>query len=328
MVDSQIVFRWAVGDLDTQTMRPFCTMEKSRAYQMSRMSILSFQRRFPSADFVVGYNGKDFNAFKRDFEISCPSLIKGVTLFDSRQFPIPYHFTPESGVWWKWIPFRYAPDKTEIYVDSDIICLRSPDSLKYHLEQSFPIILISDIMPYFCERVVGDYVNHAALKNRIPVNCGFVAFKPGVTFEKQFIEASKSVNYAVPYAQYGPDGKCISPYDPNAGVHVNFLDEQGCFNVGLYASDIPFALLSRGACCYGPELRTRLEWEQKDLLEHKEGQRVEMCHFIGKTKSLFWEIQMDIFRSIYDEKWWISPLGVQPSENVTHRGIRLCEESF
>ena len=144
-----------------------------------------------------------------------------------------------------------------------------------------------------------------------------------MTFENEFIEATKQVVFqrGGPYTYYdgvGTEGETGNEVK-SKNNHSYFLDEQGCFNIGLYASDIPFALLSRGTCVYGQELTTRLKKKQK----------VEMCHFIGRTKNLYQEMSMDIFRSIYDDNYNISEEKyAATSDAIVHRGIRLTKESL
>ena len=130
---------------------------------------------------------------------------------------------------------------------------------------------MSDRFPYFCEEVCGNLWENKLLSHRIPVNAGLIGMKPEIDISDHFYEASKQVKY----------GETPDSY---------FLDEQGAFNIGLYASDIPFSLLPRDVNVYGSELFDRLN----------RGIRVELCHFIGRTKNLFHKIEPLIFRKIHD----------------------------
>jgi hypothetical protein len=270
-----ILFRWAIGDANTSSMSHFSTEGFSRFLRMAKTSILSFQRWFPKCRFAVFYNGYNLEYFKEAFKRSRPSLLKHVDIIDANDFKHHYHFNPDTGVWWKWVPFRYDIDRTEIHVDTDIICLSKPQSLVDQLETSLDIVLVADRCAYFAETVCGNLYNHEILTpERIPVNCGFVALKKGVTIEDEFVEASQLVHYG-------------------ASQHSYFLDEQGCFNIGLYKADIPFALLPRAQNIYATELVDRL----------RGGIEVELCHFISDTKELFHRTENYMFRRIYDENF-------------------------
>jgi hypothetical protein len=272
-----ILFRWAIGDSNTSSMSHFSTDGFVRFLRMAKTSILSFQRWFPKCRFVVFYNGDNLEFFKEAFKRTRPSLLKRVDIVDANEFKMLYHFKPDTGVWWKWIPFRYDEDRTEIHVDTDIICLSKPQSLIDQLETNLDVVLIADRCAYFSEEVCGNlYANEILTSERIPINCGFVALKKGIIFEDEFVEASKLVDYG-------------------ASRHSYFLDEQGCFNIGLYEADIPFALLPRAQNIYATELIDRL----------RGGVDIELCHFISDTKELFHRTEDYIFRRIYDQNFTI-----------------------
>lgn len=338
--NANYVFRWAVGDYDPIGLSQLSISDRIWRYSMSKMSILSFQKRFPGAKFAVIYNGTSgLRLFVDEFRKISPDLIDDVTYFHARDYELQYHFKPEPGVWWKWVPFRLNIHKTEIYVDSDIICLSEPHSLKLHLGLNHKVIVISDILPYFCEEVCGNLWKDPILYDRIPLNCGFLVLKPGVTFEKEFIEATKRVIFAeltepgFVAGGYGPHiygPQVCGP--PPANSYSHFLDEQGCFNIGLYKSDIPFALLTRGACIYGQEMNTRLKKQQSITVgadEEPIPTTIEMCHFIGKTKQLYFQMESQIFRSIFDKNYRIDPAPIEyKTAEILYRGIRIPQESL
>ena len=270
-----LMFRWAIGSRSTMSMRSFSAEGFVRFLCMAKTSILSFQRYFPKAKFFVFYNGANkLDYFHEVFNAASPSLLCPVTIIDAYDYTNPYPFKPDPGVWWKWRPFRFDLERTEIYVDTDVICLNEPTSLGTELNGNLGIAVIPDRCTYFSEDVCGNLWQDPILQNRIPVNCGFAVFKPDVTIEHEFYNASWNVQY----------GK---------SEHSYFLDEQGCFNIGLYKSNIPFALLSRANNIYAPELRDRLA----------KGVSVELCHFIADSKDLFYQLESYIFRKIYDQNY-------------------------
>ncbi len=276
----KLLFRWAIGDVNTSTRQLYSNDGFSSFLRMAKTSILSFQRHFPRARFFVFYNGDNYDYFSESFNRASPALIKDVTILDIDQFGNPYHFNPKDSsvrVWYKWVPFRYDKTATEIHVDTDIICINKPDTLIDHMKQ-FDITVMSDRMAYFCEEVCGDMWQTPILKGRIPINSGLLALKPKVSFEDEYLEAAKKVLYT-------GDG------------HSVFLDEQGCINIGLYQSDKTFALLQRDVNIYGHEFKHRIL---------SGGQVVETCHFIGYTKSLFNQIEPMIYRRIMDENYTVS----------------------
>lgn len=175
-----ILFRWAVGDCNTSSMSDFSADGFARFLRMAKTSMLSFQRWFPKARFAVFYNGQSVEFFKEAFKQSAPSLPKRVDIIDATEFKPRYHFAPDSGVWWKWVPFWYDKDRTEIHVDTDIICLSKPKSLIAQLATDLDIVLIADRCAYFSPEVCGNLWEHPLLTpERIPVNCGFVVLEDG-----------------------------------------------------------------------------------------------------------------------------------------------------
>lgn len=271
--DSELLFRWSVGDINTRTNKVFSNESMDRFLKMLRLSILSFRQYFPRAEYAVIYNGSNYEFFR---EVCVRAGIECPVLF-SQNFKHSYAFSPKS-VWLKWVPFRLDLNKTEIYVDSDIICFSRPDALVNHLKARFPIVVMPDPFAYFCEHVCGTYWTHPALMGRIPINCGFLALRPRVTFEDEFFRAS---------------------FFRSKTHHADFLDEQGCFNVALYQSGVDFAFLQRDVNIYAPELLDRLN----------QGIQIHMCHFIGRTKFLFDEIEPALFRAITDRHY--DPLTLQ-----------------
>jgi len=275
-----MIFRWTIGETNTSINKPHSLPGFINFLYMAKMSILSFQRWFPSSKFVVLFNGNGSNyALKEMFNKARPALLKKVIFVDSSKYDNLYHFVPKNGVWWKWIPFRYKSDETELYVDTDVICLNRPTSFIEQIESNLDIVIMSEYTVYFSERVCGNFWNDPVLKNRIPVNCGLVVLKPEITLEKEFLEASKKVNYGT---------------SPNS----YFIDEQGSFNVALYKSDIPFSLLPRRENVYGHELLSRLD----------EGVDIEICHFIGRSKTVLENIQEELFIKIHDDLYTLEDM--------------------
>lgn len=269
-----MIFRWAIGVQDTCTFSKYAPRKYLDFIRMSKTSILSFQKHFPDSTFCVFYNGraKDFEYFKEIFHEVGPSLLKEVELHYCFDFykNFKYHFEPESGVWWKWVPFRKDINQIEICVDTDVICFSKPSNLECLIEK-YNLVVNTDPCLYFCEDVCGNFWNQKILEGRQPINSGLVSFGSGISFEKEYYDATQLVDYG-------------------HNRYTKFIDEQGCFNVGLYTSGLSVGLLDRSVNVYGNEILNCID----------RGLNIETCHFISRTKNIFNKIEPFIFRKIHD----------------------------
>lgn len=297
MNEKDIIFRWAVGDIDTCSMFRFEDNEFRNYLRMTKTSILSFQAHFPKSQFYLFYNGTDFKRFKKFFDESRPSLLKKVKVCNVFDFPNPYSFTPTAGVWWKWVPFRLDIDKIEIHLDADLLCVGYPKYLMDELSRpTTNMVVATDICPEFTEWVVGnmyEIYGKNLLKGRIPINAGFLAMKPGINLAQHFYNAASEVNYDYTWQEEHIAGTKpeMSNEEDQRRRNTNFIDEQGCLNVAIYKSDIPFSILPRDTNIYGHEIFDRLN----------EGIEVQTCHFISGTKRIFLDFESHFFMRIYDK---------------------------
>lgn len=284
-----------MGDYNTHTMSVHSLADYHAFLKMSKTSILSFQKFFPKSRFVILYNGKNIDYFRENFERTGPSLFGAVEIINALDFRHSYHFSPDSGVWWKWVPFRFDENKTEINIDTDLICFNKPLFLEHFLTNDvIQMAFMSDPVTVFCEEVCGNMWQNKLLVNRIPINSGLAVFKPGITFEPEFYLASQQV-------QYG------------SNAHSLFLDEQGCFNIGLYTKNEKFALLRRRENIYGKEFESRMQ----------KGVNIELCHFIGRSKVLFHALESYIFRMIHDKCYQMSDFYRDTSNVISLSSISL-----
>ncbi len=212
------LFRWSVGTLDTVSLTD-CVPDVYRSMiWLTKLSILSFRRWFPKSDFLLLYNGYDFADFVKLFNEIEPSV--DVLIIDQRnpsihpeKFNNPYHFVPlNGGVWMKWVPFRFDIEKTEIAVDTDILCIGEPKTWYKWLDSNDVILVAPERYEQVNVSTCGDFSNHSLLKNKKPFNCGVVGQKAGHDFGKEFFEITRQVQY----------GKTRNSF---------FITEQGAINL-------------------------------------------------------------------------------------------------
>jgi len=163
------------------------------------------------------------------------------------------------------------------------------------------LVVTTDICPEFTPWVVGNlYDEHyeTLLKGRVPINAGFLVMKPGIDIGPYFYDATQSVDY-----DYDWQSEHIASGSPASDDAIsqrrrntNFIDEQGCLNVAIYKSDIPFVIMPRDVNIYGHEVFDRLE----------HGVDVELCHFISGTKRIFLDFEHQFFTKLYDKFYSVS----------------------
>jgi hypothetical protein len=303
-----MLFRWAMGDVDTSTLLPLTGDKQKKVVRMAKMSILSFQLHFPLQRFCVFYNGKNFDLFCSVFEKTCPALPCEVELYNARDFETGYHFEPPSGVWWKWVPFRFDIEDTEISVDTDIICLSRPKNLVDCIQQSEGLVVIDDFAEQMGEWVVGNLWEQfrEELEGKFPVNSGLLVMKPGVSFLRDFLAATTHTSpdqkwweqHGRLHRMVGSGSHAFAAPGEQYQCNTHFIDEQGCINLGIHRSGEPFVALDREVNVYGLELFEHLE----------RGVEVETVHFLAGTKQLFWELEPYLFRKFYDQAYSFSEL--------------------
>jgi hypothetical protein len=192
MQNSKNIFRWTLGFQNTFNFQDHSTEENINMLWMTKLSIASFYKFFQSDQFYLLYNGKHFAQF-RDLFYSHKINTDYVQLIDQGTLNNPYHFIPR-GVWWKWIPFRIDIHKTEICIDTDIICLTKPSNIIQWINNDIPILIAPERYEKVNISTCGDFFNQPLLKNKTPYNCGLVGQKKGCSFEDRFFDITKLVD--------------------------------------------------------------------------------------------------------------------------------------
>jgi len=192
---SDVLLRWSVGTQNTTSLSEFEDNKFQDFIALSKLSILSFQKRFPGARFVVLYNGTGFSEFKDYFDTVLPK-INPVDLLDQvliiNKMVNPYHFVP-CGVWWKWIPFRLDISKHEIAIDTDIICINDPENWYEWIDGTEEIMLAPERYKKISINTCGDFSRHPVLRDKKPFNCGIVGQRAGCNFSERFFDVTKDV---------------------------------------------------------------------------------------------------------------------------------------
>lgn len=220
-----MILRWSIGVQDTTQLRNFDSNQKLLdMFWLTKLSVVSFQRWFPDARFLIFYNGNDFDSFVYAFNTVKPDLLKDVEFIDqvdglsSGRLSNRYHFFP-MGVWWKWVPFRYDILEDEISIDTDIICINKPNNLIEWVNSNKPILIAPERFDKMLVNTCGDLWKHPVLTGKSPLNCGIVGHKAGYDFSDRFYDTSKSI-------------------DLGFGQNSFFINEQGVINIWVYSLEI------------------------------------------------------------------------------------------
>lgn len=222
---AKLLLRWCLGIQDTTRLGDF--QEKSKLHNiiwLTKLSIASFQKWFPDADFILFYNGESVQSLLKiwdqiPFELPCEiEIINQTELFGQGKFKNPYHYVPQ-GVWWKWVPFRYDENCHEVSIDTDIICINEPLDWYKWLEGDEEIILAPERFSKILVNTCGDFHTHPVLKDKKPLNCGIVGHRAGYDFSDRFFEVTREIRYG---------------YTRNS----LFITEQGTINVWAYSLEV------------------------------------------------------------------------------------------
>ena len=279
---SSLLLRWSIGDQDTVILNDFETVQKfQQLVWLAKLSIRSFQNWF-DADFILLYNGNQFERFLDIFNKSSPNLLYDCLIIDQNsptvspeKFNNPYHFYP-TGVWYKWIPFRFDSSKTEISIDTDVICISDPTTWKSWIEKGKEPILIAperfrDIRVNTC----GDLSQNEVLRGKPPCNCGIVGQRKGFDFSDRFFEVTTLVK-------------------PGLSHNSLFITEQGTINVWVYS------LESEGIkhCLLDFEKNA---WLRDCLYYITKGIQVETVHATTWHKKIVWGLR-DVFEKCIEDR--------------------------
>ncbi len=265
---SDVLLRFSIGRQNTISLSEFKDDKFKDFVSLSKLSILSFQKRFPGARFVALYNGTGFPEFKDYFDTLLPKIgpvdiIDQVSMMDD--MVNPYHFSPR-GVWWKWLPFRLDISKHEIAIDTDIICINYPENWCEWLDGTEELILAPERYEKVSVNTCGDFAHHPVLRDKKPLNCGIVGQRAGHDFAERFFEVTKDVKIGSTHNSL-------------------FITEQGSINVWVRSLERdgikPFILdFAKNA------------WMRDFLYFMHRGTKVETIHAVSWYKQLI--------RSLYD----------------------------
>lgn len=194
---SSLILRWTTGRQNTVSLSDYERSKYESMVWLTKLSIVSFQRWFPDAQFVLMYNGDDFPGFVELVESSSPDFTQDVEYINqveeiNERWSNPYHFWP-CGVWWKWIPFRLDQSKNEIAVDTDIICLSYPSTWYDWLSSKEQIIIAPERFKIVKVNTCGDLHKHPLVVGKPPFNCGVVGQRQGYDFHERFFDITKEV---------------------------------------------------------------------------------------------------------------------------------------
>ena len=263
MSKSNLILRWSLGDYDTTT-RTLMDKEKLRRFiQMAKLSIRSFQRFF-DAEYYMGFNGENEKRFQSLWDEDECELSKEVIFFNQRDFPNPYPtFFPLGGVWWKWVPFRLDNTKSEVSIDTDIICIDNPISWNKWLNGKEELLISHEAIQEVNISTCGDVWDHMVIKGKRAFNCGIIGQKENVDYSDRFFQLTELVDYST--------------------WNGNFVTEQGLFNI-LYRS-----LENEGIEHY--VLPYKKNFQARHLMEYLEkGGKIETIHFTTKSKLIFYDL--------------------------------------
>jgi len=162
---------------------------------LAKLSIASFQKWFPGATFMLFSNG-DFNLLQEVFYSIPNPTLADVEIINQRseRFTNPYDFAP-TGVWMKWVPFRFDVTKHEISIDTDIICIDKPQSWYDWLESNKTVMVSMERFEKTTVNTCGDFYQHSLLKDKKPFNCGILGQKAGCDFSERFYDICRSVEH-------------------------------------------------------------------------------------------------------------------------------------
>ncbi len=285
MNTTNCLFKWTLGIQDTVSLTDFDENQFVDMVWLSKLSILSFQKWFPEAEFILLFNGYDFKSFYDLFFKTDPQLIRPLLVIDQRhphvhpeKFANPYHFVPVSGgVWMKWIPFRYDISKTEIAVDTDIICIGEPKDWYAWLKSDELILIAPERYENVRVNTCGDFYKHPILQGKKPFNCGVVGQRSGHDFSERFFEITKEVKYG-------------SSHDSL------FITEQGAINVWVRSLELD------GTKTYALDFK-RNAWMRDFLYFLKQGVEVETVHAVSWHKKIASQIKEVLERRVLDDSY-------------------------
>lgn len=277
----KLLLRWSLGEQDTTQLSDFKNNQDFFNFLwLAKLSIVSFQKRFPDARFVIFYNGNEFEKFKEIFSEIKPEFLTEVEYVDQNEIlkniSSPYHFFPR-GVWFKWIPFRYDINYNEISIDTDIICIDDPTTWKKWLESDEEIIIAPERFEKVVINTCGDLYKHPLIRGKKPLNCGIVGHRIGYDFSEKFFEVTEAVRFGETHDSL-------------------FITEQGTINLWAYS------LINDDTGCYVLDFEKNA-WFRDFLYYMQKGIRVETVHATSWHKKISKSLQEVLERKVFDESY-------------------------
>lgn len=281
---SNTIFRWSIGQQNTVTLSDFDNDESFLDLLcLAKLSIISFQRHFPGAKFIVLYNGRQFDEFVIRFNLLSPRFVAGVEYIDQSKIDNPYRFAPV-GVWWKWVPFRLDINKHEIAVDTDIVCINRPQTWYDWFDRNEQLLVAPERFQNILINTCGDLYKHPVLKNKQSVNCGVVGQKAGHNYGDRFFEIANTVNVGQTHNSL-------------------FITEQGAINVWIYSLELD------GIKHHVLDF-SKNAWMRDFIYFLKRGIAVETIHAVTWYKKLVKALNVifekKVFDDLYDNSSFIS----------------------
>lgn len=278
---SNLLLRWCLGVQDTTRLDSF-KKESSLLdlIWLAKLSIVSFQRWFPKARFMLFYNGDDLTKFQNVFdsiELPLPQkleIVHQTELFGEGKFKNRYNFVPQ-GVWWKWVPFRFDDSYHEISIDTDIVCLRKPKDWIKWIEGDEEIILAPERFEEILVNTCGDFHKHPVLRGKKPLNCGIVGHRAGHDYSERFFEVTREIRYG-----YTHDSL--------------FITEQGAINVWAYS------LALEGKSPYVLDFE-KCAWVRDFIYYLEKGVEVETVHATTWHKKIAKGLQTILERRVLED---------------------------
>ena len=272
-----LLLRWAIGEQDTSKLSEYEEAEYEDMLWLAKLSIVSFQKWFPEADFMLFYNGFRFDDFVEKFEKIPLDFFKPISYVDqNKNFLNRYHFYP-IGVFFKWVPMRQDINKHEISIDTDIICLNKPDNWYEWLEDGSEIIIAPERFKDILVNTCGDFHKHPMLKNKKPLNCGVVGHRKEQDFSDRFFEVTKEIKFG----------------DTHNSL---FITEQGAINVWARS------LQKEGINLYILDF-DRNVWLRDLVYYLRQKQKVETVHAVSWHKKIIKELKVCFQKKVFDDTY-------------------------
>lgn len=251
-----VLFRWSTGDGFDSLFH-------------TNLAIASLQRFCPEASYCISYNGKNFGKFKDDLT-NLDNLVDFNNLIFNHQHPEdwPFSFDIIGGAWWKWAPINLGIKPVEVFIDTDVFFVNSPEVLRQWVHSDSDFYAPLDGAVFDLCFGLGDFKRFkpaSSMRERV-INVGVVGLK-GNCWRDLFVRCS-NINLNQIHT--------LRSYHINEQGAANYALELASRAMGFSATKIPF--------------ETYAWWCPKDFTI------IEGIHFIADTKG-----EMSRFYSFFRE---------------------------